>query len=157
MKKRKKNLRIVGHETTKQLKEDIQALIRNIVIIRDGGCILRHYPEAGRCGGFRKDGQLILQAEHLITRSNSATYGDTRNIVCLCVYHHKFFKPQRSRIYWDLVEKHVGPKIWSWIKLMEADKKAYKVDWKLTKFALENELREIKNNDEVSFTCTDDF
>jgi hypothetical protein len=35
------------------------------------GRILCHYPESGTCGGYRQDGQLILQAEHLVTRSSS--------------------------------------------------------------------------------------
>jgi hypothetical protein len=47
-----------------------------IVILRDGGCILRDTPHASACNGYAKDGHLILQADHLITRANSATYGD---------------------------------------------------------------------------------
>src|SRR5665213_940960 len=30
----------------------IQPLVRETAIIRDGGCVLRHYPEAGACGGY---------------------------------------------------------------------------------------------------------
>lgn len=33
---------------------------------------------------LRNDGELILQADHLTTRANSATYADTRLIVCVC-------------------------------------------------------------------------
>ena len=49
----------------------IQALLRAIVIITDGGCVLRFYTEAGACGGYTNAGDLILQAEHLVTRANS--------------------------------------------------------------------------------------
>ena len=34
-------LKLVGHSTTAQLKQEIQRLVREIVMIRDGGCILR--------------------------------------------------------------------------------------------------------------------
>src|SRR5713226_824439 len=33
-------------------KARIQASLREITIKRDGGCVLRHYPEAGNCGGY---------------------------------------------------------------------------------------------------------
>lgn len=42
-----------------QIKVRIQALIREIAILRDGGCALRFYPEAGLCGGYGpKSGKL---------------------------------------------------------------------------------------------------
>src|SRR5205823_1491479 len=47
-------------------------------IQRDRGCIFRHYPEAGACGGYRKDGALILRADHLNTRARNISYGDVR-------------------------------------------------------------------------------
>ena len=36
-----------GKSEMAQAKQGIQAILRQIVIARDGGCILRHYPEAG--------------------------------------------------------------------------------------------------------------
>jgi len=47
-----------------------------------------HYRDFPECGGYRNDGELILQADHLITRANAATFADTRLIVCLCRDHH---------------------------------------------------------------------
>jgi hypothetical protein len=80
---------------TAQIKGNIQALLREIVIIRDGCCILRDLPariryfyEVPDCNGYRKDGELILQADHLITRENNATYADSRLVVCVCQGHH---------------------------------------------------------------------
>jgi len=105
---KKTNIRVVGHSTTKEIKNEIQSLARSIVIKRDGGCILRHYGETGKCGGYRKDGQLILQAEHLHTRSNSASFADTRLIVCLCQRHHIYYKPQHSDVYYRIIKKHIG-------------------------------------------------
>lgn len=128
----RKALRLEGHSTAAQIKKRIQALLRDTVTIRDGGCIFRVV--LGNCSG-------PLQAEHLITRSNAATFADTRNIVCLCQYHHIFWKPQHSRLYWELIEQHVGAKLWNWLKLAEADHSPHKVDLKLSEIALTAELR----------------
>src|SRR5690349_21322602 len=73
----------VSDDDSPEVKRRIQVLLRDIAIAQDGGCVLRFYPEADNCGGYRKDGQLILQAEHLVTRKNSVSYADMRNIVCL--------------------------------------------------------------------------
>jgi hypothetical protein len=116
-----------------QTKLRIQALLRSIVIKRDGGCILRGSPEAGACGGYgSKSGKLILQAEHLNSRSNSISFGDLRNIVCICQRHHLYFKPQHSRLYWELIESLIGPERWEWVKRVEKDKNPYRFthyDW----------------------------
>jgi hypothetical protein len=55
--KTKTRLRIKGISETAELKDEIQCLVRDIVIIRDGGCILRNYP-GHKCSGFRNDGEL---------------------------------------------------------------------------------------------------
>lgn len=116
-------------------KRQIQALLRQIVILRDKGCVVRH-AASGKCSG-------PLQAEHLISRSNSATYGDPRNIVCLCQYHHIFWKPQYSRQYWQIIRDVIGEKRWKWVELAESDAgrhKGTKMDWVLVKLVLEKEL-----------------
>lgn len=129
-------LRLAGKSTTSELKRDIQALLRQIAINRDGDCVLRG---VGTCSG-------PLQAEHLVTRSNSATFADMRNIVCLCQYHHIFWKPQHSRLYWEYIEKILGSDRWNWVKRAEADQRAYKMDWKLVKIALEHDLKALTNH-----------
>ena len=62
------------------------------MIARDGGCVLRNinYRDFPDCNGYTKAGVLVLQAEHLIERSNSATYADPRLVVCICKAHHKW-------------------------------------------------------------------
>ena len=147
---KKTPLRKKSKSETATIKYEIQALIREIGIITDGGCVLRKYSEAGACGGYRNDGQLILQAEHLITRSNSNTYGDMRNIVILCRHHHGHFKPQNSLLYWKLIERYVGHIRWAWIQMALADNRPYKVDWKLIKIALQNTLNKLKNENTYS-------
>lgn len=129
-------LRKVGKSPTALIKKDIQALLRQIVILRDKGCVLNKY--LGNCNE-------VLQAEHLVTRSATNYFGDTRNVVCLCSYHHIFWKPQHSRLYWELIEKHLGKDKWAWFKRAEADNRPYKVDLKLVKLGLENELKKLTN------------
>lgn len=140
---RRTKLRVVGHSTTSELKRDIQAILRQIVIKRDGGCILRNYPESGACGGYRNDGELILQAEHLHTRSNGASYADSRLAVCLCSRHHIFWKPQYSDTYYEIVRKHIGPERTKLLDAVKNDHRPHKMDWKLEKMGLEQELKQM--------------
>ncbi len=136
-------IRLVGHSSTAEIKRDIQATIRQLGLLRDGGCVLRNYPaEAGGCGGFRNDGGMIYQAEHLVTRSNSASFGDMRNIIILCRNHHMYFKPQHSSLYWDIVRKHIGEERWKWfIKMRDDTTPMRSTDWKLVKLVLEADLK----------------
>lgn len=126
---KRSKLRLVGQSDASVLKREIQALLRAIVIKRDGGCLLRG---RGQCTE-------ILQAEHLITRANSATFGDTRNIVCLCTYHHLFFKKQHPALYWKYIEQLIGPARWAWMQYALEDRSIHKTDWVLVKIALEQE------------------
>ena len=125
-------------------KDRIQALLREIAIERDGGCVLRLYPEAGQCGGYGpKSGKLILQAEHLNTRERTISYGDMRNIVCLCQRHHGYFKQQYGALYWDLIRKHIGEERWAWLQRVIADRKTYNMtlwDWEKVEIALKQDL-----------------
>lgn len=139
-------LRLVGKSSSSVLKREIQALLRQIVIKRDGGCFLRHYkskitPQYANCGGYRNDGELILQAEHLHTRSNASSFSDTRLVVCVCQRHHIYYKPQHSAEYNELARDFIGKKnaqLWDRVK---EDRTAHKVDLVLEKLALEKELK----------------
>src|SRR5690242_1468878 len=63
-----------------KLKDRIQALVRAIVIKRDGGCVLK---------GFKGiPCHAVLQADHLISRGRNVGFADSRLIVCLCKAHH---------------------------------------------------------------------
>jgi hypothetical protein len=54
-----------GTSDTALIKQDIQDTVREIVIIRDGGCIARD-ADWHTCSGYRNDGELILQYNELI-------------------------------------------------------------------------------------------
>ena len=142
--KRKTKLRVAGVSDTAELKREIQAILRDIVIKRDKGCIMRFYPHTGACGAYTKAGNLILQAEHLIARNNTKTFGDTRNVICLCQRHHIYWKPTNSSLYWELIEKHLGKKSWEWIQKCRDDRTAYKIDLKLVLLGLEKELKDLQ-------------
>lgn len=143
---RRARLRVVGVSTTSELKQEIQGLVRQIVIIRDGGCIFRK--EKGHvCTGFAKDGHLILQADHLLPRSNSATFAATRLIVCVCkgIHGWKSVGSNLRKAQYDERIKKLLPKetveLW---KRCEQDRwrptRMTAYDWKATIVALKQEL-----------------
>lgn len=140
-------LRVAGKSTTSELiKQEIQALLRQIVIKRDGGCILRG---ERNCGGYV--GEAVLQADHLITRSNSATYADSRLVVCVCKRCHgwKSLGSNLRKAQYDALVKTVLPE--SRVRLWEDcerdswnPRRTTAFDWKLAKLALETELRKMQ-------------
>lgn len=147
---KKTKLRLVGHSTTTDLKKEIQATLRSIVIKRDGGCFLRHYtnkitPQYAKCGGYRNDGELILQAEHLHSRSTANSFSDPRLVVCVCQRHHIYYKPQHSAEYNDLAKDFIGTERAELWERVRNDHKPYKVDLKLELLALKQLLKSMDN------------
>ena len=141
-------LRVLGHSTSSELKRDIQALLRQIVIARDGSCFLRHYegeitPQYRNCGPVKKNGELVLQAEHLNSRVNANSFSDSRLVVCCCQRHHIYYKPQYSSEYNAFARDFIGKeraKLWDRVA---QDHRPHKVDLKLAKIALEQELKKL--------------
>lgn len=120
-------------------KENIQALLRERVIERDGGCVLRLKTASGECGGYTNDGDLILQAEHLNGRANSVSYAELDNIVCLCMRHHIFFKRQNPALYWILIRQVLGEKRWGKVQAWILDRSPHRVhaaEWEAKEKAL---------------------
>ena len=136
---KKSVLRKISKDPTAQSKVRIQALVREIVIKRDKGCILRL---KRFCGG--DVGYAVLQADHLITRANSATYGDTRLIVCVCTRCHgwKSLGSNRNKKEYDtLVRSLLPPERVALWDMAEADShRTFKADWSLVEVALLREL-----------------
>jgi hypothetical protein len=147
--KRYTPLRTKGKSIVATVKDSIQAWLRAIVIKRDGGCILRN---VRYCNGLPDIPGVVLQADHLVTRSNSATFADSRLVVCLCRPCHAWKSlggNQRKGQYdalvrtllsadrvelWDRCEKD------SW-RPVRTD--AY--DWKLAEAALKQELAQVES------------
>lgn len=141
-------LNVKGHSETSFVKQEIQDVVREIVIIRDGGCVLKDIYGIPQCNGYRKDGELVLQADHLITRANSATYADTRLIVCLCKGHHgwkEFHKEEYDNLLKELLP--IG-RVRLWEKCQKDSwrpKKTGAFDWKLQLVALRQELSKLNS------------
>lgn len=128
-------------------KDDIQTYVRLIVTIRDGGCILRNK----RCGvtATVQDDKVVsdavIQADHLVTRANGATYADTRLIVCVCKGCHGW-KHWNEDEYNALVRTILPQdRVELWDRAM-ADRhahKTYKMDWTLELLNLKNEYKKL--------------
>jgi hypothetical protein len=126
-----------GTSDTTLIKDDIQHWAREIVILRDGDCILKKY---------RHCDDPVKQADHLITRANSATYADTRLIVCLCRSCHGW-KHWHKEEYDALVKTILPPdRVKLWEECEGARWKPTRTtlyDWKLALAALKQEYREL--------------
>jgi|ERR1041385_5145761 hypothetical protein len=153
--KRCKGLRTRADNDTNRIKDEIQATLREIVILRDGGCILQGKGwqstlSIPACNGYRKDGQLILQADHLITRGNSATYADSRLVVCLCKGHHGGFKKWNEARYNEIVRTLIGPercKLWDACHAARySPSRKTTSDWAKELAVLKQELRDLQQN-----------
>lgn len=130
-------LNVEGQSDTATIKRNIQALLRQIVIKRDGGCILRKK---------RWCNDPVLQADHLITRANSATYGDSRLVVCVCRSCHawKSLGSNRNKAQYDALVKTIlstdRVKLWEACELDSwRPTRNYTSDWKAIEVALRAE------------------
>lgn len=135
---RRTPLRRVGRNPTAVMKEKIQALVREIVMKRDKGCILR---QARKCGG--EIGEVVIQADHLIPRNNSATFADTRLIVCLCRSCHGWKHWHKEE--YDALVKTILPKerVELWDKCQADSWRATRTgvnDWAIMLVVLKKEL-----------------
>lgn len=130
-------LRRKSQSPTALLKDDVQSWLRAVVIARDKGCVLRDYPEAGKCN-------TILQAEHLNSRTHMISFGDSRIAVCLCSRHHIFWKPTNSARYWEIIEEIIGPTRWNLFQRIKADRMSHKIDLKLAIIQLKRELKDLE-------------
>lgn len=101
---RNTGLRAKSKSDTARFKEEIQSLLRAIVIRRDKGCILRN---VRHCGGLQDTPGVVLQADHLITRANSATFADPRLVVCVCrpCHYWKSVGSNRNKAQYDALVK----------------------------------------------------
>lgn len=144
---KKSRLKKLGQSDVALAKRRIQALLREVVIARDAGCFLRHYSQAGACGGYASDGHLILQADHLNTRARNISYGDERLAVCACQRHHIFWKPQHPDEYMRLARKFIGPQRAKLLDAVIADRRSYHYvlhDWLIIESVLRTKVDEQK-------------
>lgn len=149
---KRSRLRVAGVSDTAQDKKEIQRLVRLIVTHRDEGCILRNLRRCNVNAFVDEDEKVVasssyIQADHLVTRANSATFADTRLIVCVCngchmwkKYHEKEYNqlvrtqlPNARKILWDKCEE------------ARQSHRTSKMDWKLEILNLRKELKTYEN------------
>jgi len=148
--KRKTPLRKQSQSTSALFKVQIQDTLRLLVTARDKGCILRD----SRCGVTAEliDNKVVsntvIQADHLITRSNSATYADHRLVVCLCKGCHGW-KHWNEKEY-DILVKRILSKdrvqLWERCEEERMSHRAVKMDWAMELLALKQQLRELSTD-----------
>ncbi len=138
---KKTRLRKKSKSEVALLKEEIQHWLRACAILRDKTCVLRK---------IRNCYNEVYQFDHLIERSNSATYADLRLGVLLCKGCHgwKHFKKSNHDQYNELI-KSILPK--DRVELWEkCEKDSWKpkstraYDWKLQLIALKQEYKKLK-------------
>lgn len=139
-------LRKKGKSETSKLKDEIQALLRQIVIKRDGKCILHGL----RCIHEYGVDDVVWQAEHLIERSNSATFADSRLVVLVCKNCHgwKHFRKSNHDQYDEWVKTKLPKErveLWERCRANQwRPASAGSYDWKLAKVVLEQELAKLE-------------
>ena len=130
-------LRVAGKSDNATTKREIQSTLREYVMLRDGGCILR---DIRHCGG--EIGKVVIQADHLITRSNAATYADERLVVCVCKSCHGWKKWHEKE--YDRLVRQILPKervdLWDRCEEDRSTSHRGSYDWKLEILALKKEL-----------------
>lgn len=142
---KRSRLKMRGTSETSVLKEEIQDLLRQVVMKRDGGCVLRGIRH---CGGELDTEGVVIQADHLITRGNSATYADSRLVVCICKSCHGW-KHYNEREYDEVVKTVLSEEtIELWDKCLKDSwnpTRKYSADWKLHILQLKQELKDYEN------------
>lgn len=129
-----------------QAKKRIQAILREMRIILDGGCVLRAFPETGQCGPRTINGNLILQFDHLLTRERNIAWNVELG-VCVCLRHHLYYKKQYPAKYEECVRKAIGEKRCKLLDRAREDRRTYHMDlnnWLLLEIALTQDLAKIK-------------
>lgn len=139
---RRSVLRRLGKSDTAETKRQIQSLLRDICLIRDRACILHKH----RCGAIVGDAGVVWQADHLLSRSNSATYGDSRLVVLICKSCHgwKSLGSNLRKAEYDALVRTILPPervaLWDMAELEAGRHKGVKMDWTLVLLALRREL-----------------
>jgi hypothetical protein len=135
-----------------QAKVRIQALLREIGIARQKGiCFFAGKEVNGRiheCSGWRNDGELVLQYDHLNPREKNVSFADSRLglVICKGIHGWKSFSDANKKIYDDAARKYISPaqrKLW---RRVENDHKNYPMgawEWTKCEMALTQELKEI--------------
>ena len=136
-------LRRVGKSPTAKLKQEIQATLLAIAKIKfKGECIGKKWGHI--CSGWKNNGEIIYQCDHLLSRSNSATFADHRLTVLVCKGLHgwKSVGSNLRKQEYDELVKSVLPKeiVKLWDRCEKEKWRVSKMDWQLELLILQKEL-----------------
>jgi len=143
-------LRRKSKSRTALIKQEIQNTLRLLVAHRDGGCVLRKL----RCGNDAKviEGlivsEAVIQADHLLTRSNSATYANPDLVVCICQPCHgwkHYHKKEYDKLIRTVLSKEIVD-LWDLAIKFRHSHKTVKMDWNLQLVGLQLLLKDYENN-----------
>ena len=98
---------------TEECKVRIQAILRDIVIIRDKHCVYGTHPEATPCD------ETVMQCDHLVSRARPHLYHDTENVVLVCKKHHGWksaFGNANKEIYDRRIQEVISKERWAALK-----------------------------------------
>lgn len=143
-----RRVKVAGHPTVKDIKAEIQATLREIVILRDKKCVLHGI----KCNHEYGMGGIVWQAEHLIERSNSATYADSRLVVLVSKNCHgwKHFTKSNHDQYDKWVKTVISKERVALWEKCAADswrpKQTGAYDWKMALVVLQQELKKLQDN-----------
>jgi hypothetical protein len=136
-------LRSHGKSETAKCKLRIQELLRQLALLRDGGCVL--WPLAGTgnipyCHSQdTKDGHMVMQYDHLNSRQFNVSFADLRLGVILCQGHHKWkhSSKRNEKEYDALIRQIIGLQRADFWDRAENDRKIYSMGlWEWTKVEL---------------------
>lgn len=132
-------------------KDHIQDLLREIALLRDGGCVFRGKEIGGQLhqcsSNATKDGHLVLQYDHLNPRSYNVSFYNLDLGVIICQGLHGWKKWHKEE-YDAAVKKLIGKKRTALWERIAADKKAYPMsawDWAKVELALQSDLHALTN------------
>lgn len=105
----------------------------------------RHDTASRRATDTVKTGELILQFDHLNSRSFNISYGVSELGVTLCKGHHgwKHFTDRNKKLYDSIIREIISPERVTLWDRVEADRKTYTFtvyDWLNIEAALAQEL-----------------
>lgn len=150
----KKAFRKFKEETAQTVKVRIQSLLRAIAIERDKECVLTPFQGKNSipyCNGYRNDGELVLQYDHLNSRAFNVSFADPRLGVLVCKGHHgwKSFGDNNKKLYDKLIRNIIGTARADLWDKVEQDRRTYpmgRADWLVIEISLRAELNKLKQD-----------
>lgn len=147
-----KAFKAIKADTAEAVKKRIQAILRKIALVRDETCLLAPYQGKDGipyCNGYRQDGELVLQYDHLNSRSFNVSYADPDLGVLVCKGHHgwKHSTDNNKKQYDELVRKIIGPARTKKWDRVEKDRRTYpmsKWEWEKVELGLHAQLAKVE-------------